>query len=290
MDALEITVVIPAFNAEAHVSRAIQSARALGVSEVIVVDDGSADGTASLAHALGCRVLSQPNRGAAFARIAGVEVTATPYVILLDADDELNLAGFHELLTTIGPEVAWAGIHGSSLCIASDGSTRRMGLWSEGVTLDSLLRRGICPGPAGSFLWRTEALNAVMRRSTTALWPRFGEDYEMLLRVAMYGGIEQHTAVICNYTLSGGKSAISPFRDNVAAERVRRYYADMNGISIRKRRLNEIKGMAHLRDAYALPGKAHFVAKSWHFLQAIRLAPLMFPQLIINKITRPRQS
>ncbi|XAS66653.1 glycosyltransferase [Micrococcaceae bacterium Sec5.7] len=286
MDSPDVSIVIPAFNAEAHIERAIESALASGIDRVVVVDDGSTDGTGAVADRLGCRVVTQNNQGAAFARIAGLAATKTAMVIFLDADDELNPQGFREMMSGIGDYPEWSGLQGRSLCFSSDGSTRQMGGWPEGVNLMSLLNRGICPGPAGSFLWRSDELRAAMDSSVRALWPRFGEDYEMLLRVTMRGRIEQEPTVLCKYTLSGGKSAVSPFRDNVAAERIRRYYAHANGIKIRKRGLNEIQSMAHLRDAYAVPGRSHFIVKLRHILKAIQFTPLLFPRLVLRRVAR----
>jgi glycosyltransferase involved in cell wall biosynthesis len=281
-----VSAVIPAYNAEAHIARAILSVRASGIEQVIVVDDGSTDGTGAVAEGLGCAVLRQNNQGAAHARIAGLSATRTELVVFLDADDELVPQGLGELLDRMRDNAEWSGVHGLSLCVASDHSNKYMGGWSEGINLVSLLNRGICPGPAGSFIWRAEALRLAIGSNVPALWPRFGEDYEMLLRVAMKGQIGQEPTILCKYTLSGGKSAVSPFRDNVAAERIRRHYAEINGIDTRKRGLNEIKSMGHLRDAYALPVNSNFILKIRHILTAVLLTPLLFPRLVLRRIRR----
>lgn len=286
MNNTRVSVVIPAYNAGGHIARAISSVRASEIERIIVVDDGSTDGTGDIAEKLGCRVVRQDNRGAALARIAGLAETTTELVIFLDADDELVPHGVGQLADHIQENAELFGVHGRSLCVASDGSNKYMGGWSEGITLTSLLNRGISPGPAGSFVWRVAALRLAIESNVPALWPRFGEDYEMLLRVAMKGRIAQQATVICKYTLSGGKSAVSPFRDNVAAERVKRYYAASNGISIRKRGLSEIKSMGHLRDAYALSSNADFFLKIHHILTAVFLSPLLFPRLILRRVKR----
>ena len=55
--------------------------------ELVVVDDGSRDGSAALAEALGVRVLRRPALGVAAARNAGVAATSADLVGFLDADD-----------------------------------------------------------------------------------------------------------------------------------------------------------------------------------------------------------
>jgi glycosyltransferase involved in cell wall biosynthesis len=87
-----VSVVIPAFDAEATIGDALASAlgQTLADLEVIVVDDGSSDRTAEVARSVaGARVqvLTQPNAGAAAARNTGIARSIGKYVALLDADD-----------------------------------------------------------------------------------------------------------------------------------------------------------------------------------------------------------
>jgi glycosyltransferase involved in cell wall biosynthesis len=87
-----VDVVIPACNAARTLREAIDSALAqsLPPSRVIVVDDGSADATASVARDCGAMVevvAHACNRGAAAARNTGIAAAAAPYVAFLDADD-----------------------------------------------------------------------------------------------------------------------------------------------------------------------------------------------------------
>ena len=87
-----VDVVIPAFNVSAFLGEALDSVLAQGpsVGKVIVVDDGSSDGTATHAAARGAPVelvQLQGNQGAAAARNAGIARCAAEYVAFLDADD-----------------------------------------------------------------------------------------------------------------------------------------------------------------------------------------------------------
>ncbi len=86
-----VAVVIPAYNAEETVGAAVQSVLAQGWPgvEVVVVDDGSTDGTAAVAEACGgrVRVLRLSNGGPARARNAGMRATEGEFVAFLDADD-----------------------------------------------------------------------------------------------------------------------------------------------------------------------------------------------------------
>ncbi len=88
----KISVVIPAYNAARFVHLAIDSAwsQTLPPHEVIVVDDGSQDGTAETiqnrdGHRV--RVISQINAGPAAARNHGIREATGDWIALLDADD-----------------------------------------------------------------------------------------------------------------------------------------------------------------------------------------------------------
>lgn len=95
-----LSALIPTWNRRASVTQAIESVLAQeGVAlEVLVVDDGSTDGTSEhLAERFGSdprvRVHRQANGGTARARNAGLELVRTPLVGLLDSDDRW-LPGF----------------------------------------------------------------------------------------------------------------------------------------------------------------------------------------------------
>jgi glycosyltransferase involved in cell wall biosynthesis len=87
-----VSVVIPAYNAERFLARAMRSALAQTYTnlELIVVDDGSTDGTAEVTRSFRdprVQYLSQPNQGQGAARNHGIRVSAGRYVTFLDADD-----------------------------------------------------------------------------------------------------------------------------------------------------------------------------------------------------------
>lgn len=86
-----VSVVIPTFNRAAIVTRAIDSAlvQTYGDIEVIVVDDGSSDGTRDVVASYGGRVryFYQQNAGVSAARNAGLRNVRGEYVAFLDSDD-----------------------------------------------------------------------------------------------------------------------------------------------------------------------------------------------------------
>ena len=93
----DITVIVPAYQAENTLSRAIDSilAQTILPREIIVIDDGSRDRTADIAQEYvsaselcSVRLLTQENLGAGAARNLGLKSATQPIVAFLDADDE----------------------------------------------------------------------------------------------------------------------------------------------------------------------------------------------------------
>jgi glycosyltransferase involved in cell wall biosynthesis len=89
---LPVSVVIPAYNAEQTVGRALRGVarqQPAPPAEVIVVDDRSSDATGDVAADLGAKVIRHDrNRGTAAARNTALASTSQPWIAFLDADDE----------------------------------------------------------------------------------------------------------------------------------------------------------------------------------------------------------
>lgn len=115
MSAPWLSVVIPCYNSEAWIGEAIDSVlgQSAGAVQVVVVDDGSTDGSAGILDAYGTdiTVIRQPNSGVVAARRAGVEAAAGRFIKFLDADDMVPV-GALELLRSLVAEheqEAWIG-------------------------------------------------------------------------------------------------------------------------------------------------------------------------------------
>lgn len=88
-----VSIVIPCFNAARFLEEAVRSALAqsYGLVEIIIVDDGSTDGTAGIIHSFGSAIRAEfgPNRGASAARNLGTQRARGEFIQYLDADDVL---------------------------------------------------------------------------------------------------------------------------------------------------------------------------------------------------------
>lgn len=88
---MQITTVIPAYNAASYISAAIDSALEQDRidQQILVIDDGSTDETPSVLQSYGNRIdtIRQPNRGLSAARNRGILAARGEFIAFLDADD-----------------------------------------------------------------------------------------------------------------------------------------------------------------------------------------------------------
>lgn len=109
-----LSVIIPAYQAEKYIAQAVDSVRAqnwVGQTQIIVIDDGSADNTAAEAEKLGLQVIRKTQGGAASARNEGLRAATGQLVLLLDADDVLTegaLAAMYDAMTEKGVDAVFA--------------------------------------------------------------------------------------------------------------------------------------------------------------------------------------
>ncbi len=104
-----LSVVIPCYNSQQYMEKAISSVldAGMGDCEVIIVDDGSQDRTAEIADGYAMqfpdrvRVIHQANKGHGGAVNAGIKVCRGVYVKILDSDDFLDAQGLQETMSTL---------------------------------------------------------------------------------------------------------------------------------------------------------------------------------------------
>lgn len=92
---MKVSVIMPAFNAEDYIETTIRSVQSQTLSdwELLVIDDGSGDGTCQIVEKLAKRdsrirlYSNAENRGTAYSRNRGLDLSRGEYVALLDSDD-----------------------------------------------------------------------------------------------------------------------------------------------------------------------------------------------------------
>ena len=186
---IEVSAIIPTYNRRELVVRAIDSALAQTrrVDEIVVVDDGSTDGTEAVLHErYGDRIryVHQANAGVSAARNHGMAIAQGRYFALLDSDDEW-------LPEKTARQVEWMQAHpdfGMVLCDVErvDGEHRLIDIFRRRDTIkeDGWILRWIIHNPAlapASALLRREVVADVGGFDETL---RTAEDIDFHLRIA----------------------------------------------------------------------------------------------------------
>lgn len=104
---MKLSIIIPAYNAEAYLPQCLDSilAQEQQGCEVIVVDDGSTDGTAALLERYpDVKVIHQENRGMSTARNRGLDEARGEYILFVDSDDLLTDGALETLVAELTGE------------------------------------------------------------------------------------------------------------------------------------------------------------------------------------------
>jgi|SRR5579875_512439 len=183
---LRYALIIPALNEAGSVGKVLSEVPRHRFQQILVVDNGSHDGTAAAAQAAGARVLLEPRRGYGQACQAGLTALdgSTDAVVFMDADGSDDPADLERLLAffesgswdlVMGSRVLGQAEQGSLTFIQQFGNalTTRLIRWIWGVRYTDL-------GP----------LRVVSREALARLRlgdPDFGWNVEMQVKAAMLG-------------------------------------------------------------------------------------------------------
>ncbi len=186
----KVSVIIPAFNCARYIADAIDSVLAQTYQdlEIIVVDDGSTDGTGEVVRRYGDRVryIRQKNRGPSGAKNTGIQAARGEYISTLDGDDLWMPDRLEKLVPLLDqqPELGFA--YGD--CYRIDETPDHV--WQQtafqihgGARRGWVLERLVMVNfvPSQSVIIRRSALDAVGLFDETY---RIGEDWDLWLRLA----------------------------------------------------------------------------------------------------------
>jgi len=156
-----VSVVMPAFNVGWCVARAVDSVltQSLREREVVVVDDGSTDDTASVLARYGdaIRVIRQTNAGMSAARNAGIRMARGNLVAFLDADDWWHPDKLRRQVTLMRERPEFGFCSTAARVVNPEG--RLLNVWH-------------CPGPNNDMLRTLFAENAAIAGGCSAVMVR----------------------------------------------------------------------------------------------------------------------
>jgi glycosyltransferase involved in cell wall biosynthesis len=196
-----VSVIIPCYNGEAYLKEAIESALTQSHQpiEVLVIDDGSTDGSSVIAQKFPVRYIKQQNRGLTASRNRGILESRGSYIVFLDADDRLKPAAIEIGLRALAENPECAMTVGDHLFVSEDGShlanSRKECL--QKFHYEALLKSNFIE-MISSVLFRRSVLEQVAGFDTRL---RVAEDYDLYLRIARDYSICCHSEVVAEYRL-----------------------------------------------------------------------------------------
>jgi glycosyltransferase involved in cell wall biosynthesis len=195
-NATPVSVVVPCYNGAAFLRETLTSvlAQTHPVLEVIVVDDGSTDGSAEVAASLGppVRVIRQPNQGESVARNRGVRESRGEWVAFLDADDAWLPHRIEAQLAQCPPEAV--AMHSNLIFFGAENYTTR--IEDTPATLRYSLAELCCRN------WFHTPSAVIVRRDTCPTFPehvRYGEDLLFFLELVQAGAVSFCTDALVRY-------------------------------------------------------------------------------------------
>jgi glycosyltransferase involved in cell wall biosynthesis len=182
---MSTAVIIPALNEADCINDLVRAALAQTVAEVIVVDNGSTDGTAGAARRAGARVVREPRRGYGYACAAGVAaVMQADTLVFLDGDHSFAPEEMPALLAPLRQGRADLVLGSRALGRIEPGSMpvpQHFGNWLVARLMRSIYRLPLTDlGPYRAV--RRSLLASLAMREMTFGWPA-----EMIVKAARHG-------------------------------------------------------------------------------------------------------
>lgn len=123
-----ISVIIPAYNSQRYLTRCVNSIleQSISICELILVDDGSTDGTSEFCDRLAAKhplikVIHRPNGGMSAARNTGIDAASGDLIAFIDSDDYVDKDYLEYLVRLLNEYEADAALCGMR-CVNEDGS------------------------------------------------------------------------------------------------------------------------------------------------------------------------
>ena len=216
-----ISVVIPTYNRRQTIGRSIDSIlnQTLFPSEIIVVDDGSTDGTSDYIQSNfpSIILLQQPNKGVSSARNMGIRSSNSDWVALLDSDDEWFPKKLEKQVMTLSQNLDIKFCHTEEIWIRNGVRVNQMKKHQKygGHIFNKCL--DMCRISPSSVLFHRSILDDVGYFDKDQ---KVCEDYDLWLRItAKYPVLYIDESLIKKY--GGHEDQLSKVKDGIESHRIK---------------------------------------------------------------------
>ncbi len=190
-----LSIIVPVYNSAAFIERTLRSIilNDSSVLELLIIDDGSTDGSADIAENLlkdsnlkmSYSIIRAGNHGVSAARNKGLSVASGEYIMFCDSDDEL-LPGLTDLIMSLSPDsydmISWPFINEKDGKCDTTKSIGSATLLSRNDILDMYLFRGYRLR-LGSFAIKKDIIEKCTLRFTEQC--QIAEDVECILKAVI---------------------------------------------------------------------------------------------------------
>ena len=205
---LRITVVIPCLNEEQGIQEVLREVPAF-IDEVIVVDNGSTDRTATVAREMGARVVTELSRGYGRAYKSGFSQATGDIIVTLDGDHSYPIDALSYLLEAfIHCRVGFLSASRLPVLSKTAMSTKhKIGNWILSLTMSLLFLRWVSDSQSGMWVFRRAALKK-MNLSSDGM--AFSEEIKIEAIKNKDIGFRE---IFISYSQRLGEKKLQPWRD-----------------------------------------------------------------------------
>jgi glycosyltransferase involved in cell wall biosynthesis len=207
-----VSVIVPAYNAARTLATTLQSVLEQTVSdfEIVVVDDGSSDGTAEVARSVvdhRIRVVTQENGGAAAARNNGIDHACGTWVAFLDADDVWVPNKLEQQLAYVDSRPGVDAVQTGAFFVNDQLEVLHVRRCkpSEDALLDTLLFRNL-PAFLSTLMVRASRLEEIGHFDTEL---EILEEWDMAIKTARFCNLSSVEEPLCLYRTHGGNRSLN---------------------------------------------------------------------------------
>ena len=251
----QLSIIVPVYNAERWLHRCVDSLLNQNLPhedyEIILVDDGSADGSPMIcdeyqaAHAGLVRVIHQPNSGVSMARNAALDVAVGGYVMFVDADDYIEPNCLKEVVDKA--RCGDAGILFYRNRVITEQSERIVDSVPSGITAEDI-STGECymlnGGNTGS-IWRGLYRRDVIEKLGLRFYPNITHE-DVLFNYQILPFVERiafSNVLVYNYVYEGEsltrtksveKIKYNIYNDFVVAAEINKYIAKLQSLELQE--------------------------------------------------------